>query len=554
MTEILHKNFNKLNSLYQFWICLALILVVAAIFWKVCRYDFIYNDDPIYVSQNPNIQAGITLKAVKWAFTTDYAGMYHPLTWLSHMLDWDIFGNDAGGHHFTNLVFHIANTLLLFVVLAQMTHSLWQSAFVAALFALHPLHVESVAWVSERKDVLSTFFFLLTLWAYVRFVDRPQIANYLLVVVFLACGLLSKPMVVTLPFVLLLLDYWPLDRVGPKRKNTDKRYSLGYLFIEKIPLFAMIFILGIVTFIAQQRGQAVRPLEEYSFPVRLANAFISYLQYIYKMIWPAQLAFFYPHPRQDVSVVYTVVSFLFLLIVTVFVVLFAKKHRYLVTGWFWYLGTLVPVIGLIQVGAQAMADRYSYNTLTGIFIIIAWGVPDLLAKWPRLKTALRVSSLVILAALAVQTYRQQQYWKDTITLSQHAIKVTNNNYIAYGAIADTLLQQNKFADALPFYDKALQIVPGFSDLRLNFSIALAQSGKLAEAVKECEEILLVQPGNAVAHNNLGIILVRQGKFDEAAKHFSQAVRINPDYTSAKENLRFALTKKRELQNKGNAGK
>ena len=278
---------------------------------------------------------------------------WHPLTWLSHMLDWQLFGPNAGGHHLTNLIFHIANTLLLFIVLKQMTHRLWPSAFVAALFALHPLHVESVAWVAERKDVLSTFFWMLTMWAYVRFVSHPKITRYLLVVVFFALGLMAKPMLVTLPFVLLLLDYWPLDRLSPKRRKAGSKYSLSYLLIEKVPLFAMVLASCIVTFICQKKGGAMHAGENYSFPIRLANASISYLQYIIKMIWPARLAVFYPHPGQNVSILYAVISAALLLAVTILILRFATNRRYLVTGWFWYLGTLVPVIGLVQVGAQA---------------------------------------------------------------------------------------------------------------------------------------------------------------------------------------------------------
>ena len=283
---------------YVLLICLALTLATAAVFCQVCTYDFVNYDDPTYVSENPNVQAGITPKTIKWAFTAGYAANWHPLTWLSYMLDWQLFGPNAGGYHFTSLVFHVANTLLLFIVLKRMTHALWPSAFVAALFALHPLHVESVAWVAERKDVLSTFFWMLTIWAYVRFVNRPKIAYYLLVVVFLALGLMAKPMLVTLPFVLLLLDYWPLDRLSPKHGKSGEKYSLSHLVIEKVPLFMMVLASCIVTLIAQKKGGAVVTTKYCSFLVRLANASISYLQYINKMIWPARLAMFYPHPGQ----------------------------------------------------------------------------------------------------------------------------------------------------------------------------------------------------------------------------------------------------------------
>ena len=301
MTKNPDKNWSLL-------ICLLLTLTLLIVFYQVRVFPFINLDDPVYVSQNPNIQAGISLNAVKWAFTSNVSNHWHPLTWLSHMLDWQLFGPNPAGHHIINLFFHIANTLLLFLVLKQMSQALWPSAFVAAMFALHPLHVESVAWVSSRKDILSTFFWMLTMWAYVHYVRRPKAANYLLIVVFLTLGLMAKPMLVTLPFVLLLLDYWPLNRFVSKRSLLD-------LLIEKVPLFVMILASSIITFLVQKKGGAVN-MDKYNFPIRLANAFISYMQYIIKMIWPVHLAIFYPHPGLDISVLYAVISAIFLLVVT----------------------------------------------------------------------------------------------------------------------------------------------------------------------------------------------------------------------------------------------
>ena len=601
---------NILTKYRSLWICLVLTLVTVAVFYQVCSYDFVNFDDAEYIYENPNIQAGITPEAIKWAFTTGRANNWHPLTWLSHMLDWQLFGHNPWGHHLTNLIFHIANTLLLFVVLKQMTRNIWPSAFVAALFAIHPLHVESVAWVAERKDVLSTFFWILTVWAYVRFVRRPKVAGYLLVVVFFVLGLLSKPMLVTLPFVLLLLDYWPLDRLSPKRPKAG-------LFIEKIPLFAMALVSCIVTFIVQQKGGAIHSGEDYSFFVRLANASISYLQYINKMIWPVRLAMFYPHPGQNISILYAIISAVFLLVVTIFILRFAADRRYFVTGWFWYLGTLIPVIGLVQVGDQAMADRYSYITLTGLFIIIAWGLPELLGKWPHRKVALWTCSLVVLSALAVCAYLQQRYWKNSITLCEHALKVTKDNYKAHFCMTDMLLEQGrieeairhntealrinpnyakafnnlgialrkagrideaidcykraieidpdfatayvnlgyalaakgKFDEAISVYNKALKIAPDLIQLHINLGVALFRSGKSAEAQKEYEKILLIQPQNAVAHNDLGAVLLQQGKFDQAIGHFKQALQINPNYINARNNLELALAKKQKSQDK-----
>ena len=606
---------NILTKYQSFWICLVLTLAATVVFWQVYTCNFISFDDPTYIYKNLNIQAGITLKAIKWAFTAGHTGNWHPLTWLSHMLDWQLFGPNPAGHHLVSLIFHIANTLFLFVVLKQMTGAIWPSVFVAALFALHPLHVESVAWVSERKDVLSTFFWLLTMWAYVRYVRHSKIANYLLVVVFLALGLMSKPMLVTLPFVLLLLDYWPLDRLNPKHPKAG-------LIIEKIPLFAIVLASCIVTYIVQRESGAMLEGENYSLLIRVANASISYLQYIIKMIWPTRLAMVYPHPGPNVSFFFAIISAILLLAVTVLILRFAKDRRYLVTGWFWYLGTLLPVIGLVQVGGQAMADRYSYITLTGLFIIIAWGLPELLGKWPHQKVVLWISSLVVLFLLAIQAHLQQRYWKNSITLCEHAIKVTDNNFQAHFCITDMLLEQGRieeairhgaevlrikpnytralnnfgialyragrideamyyykralevnpgfalsyanlgcalaakgrFDEAISFYNKALQITPDLIDVRLNLGFALAGSGKFTEAVREYEKVLLIQPKNAIAHNDLGVVLSRQGKFDGAIAHFNQAVRIDPNYTAARSNLNLAIAGRQKLQSMENTKK
>jgi protein O-mannosyl-transferase len=495
------------------------------------------------------------------------------------MLDWRLFGPDAGGHHFTNLVFHVANTLLLFIVLKQMTQKLWPSAFVSALFALHPLHIQSVAWVSERKDVLSIFFWMLTMWAYVRFVNRPKITGYLLIVVFFALGLMSKPMLVTLPFVLLLLDYWPLERFPAKR-------SLSYLLIEKVPLFMMVLASCIVTFIAQKKGGAVHTIENSSISVRLVNAVTSYVQYIIKMIWPDRLAMFYPLHSRNVSilyVVYVVISAAAVLAVTILVLRFAKSRRYLVTGWFWYLGTLVPVIGLVQVGDQAMADRYSYITLTGLFIIIAWGLPDLLAKWQYKKIVLTLSSLLIILTMSIYAHFQLRYWRNGLTLFQHALDVTKDNYEAHFCIAGSLREQGKLDEtiyhcseavrikpdyveainnlglalrqagrideAIHCYKRALEIDPRAVEAYINLGTALAVKGELSQAAQEYEKVLLIQPQNAVAHNNFGMVLFQLGKFDEAVEHFNRALKIAPDYTTARNNLDLVIIKKQELQNK-----
>jgi len=563
---------NKLTKYSSFWICLALALATAAVYCQVRSYDFINYDDPGYVSENPNIQSGITLQAVKWAFTTGFMSNWHPLTWLSHMLDWWLFGSNAGGHHLTNLIFHIANTLLLFIVLKQMTQKLWLSAFVAALFALHPLHVESVAWVSERKDVLSTFFWLLTMWAYVRFVNHPRIANYLLIVAFFALGLMAKPMLVTLPFVLLLLDYWPLNRIKSK-------HSLLPLLIEKIPLFMMVVASSVVTYLVQIKGGAVTILAVLPLKFRILNAFVSYIGYIEKMFWPVRLVYFYPHHGPNISVLYAFVSAILLLAVTVFILRFSKNHRYLVTGWFWYLGTLIPVIGLVQVGVQAMADRYSYITLTGLFIIIAWGLPELFG---RRKVALAVFSVTVLVALTICTYIQLQYWKSSLPLFQHALKVNDNNYKAHLCLADVLLKEGRIDEAIYHNFEAVRIRPDFiethndlgnnlykigrvdhaigsyrmalginpadPEVNANIGVALATKGDYAQAAQHYRIAVKTMDTPAV-HNNLGYALAKMGKLDEAIEQFRLALQIKPDYKPAKVNLDIFLAEKQKLKDK-----
>jgi hypothetical protein len=411
----------------SFIICLILGLTTAAVYYQVQSFKFITYDDPYYVYTNPNIQSGITYESIKWAFSTGWTANWIPLTWLSYMLDWHLFGSNPSGYHVINLVFHVINALLLFIILEQMTHSFWRSVFAAALFAFHPLHVESVAWVSERKDVLSTFFWLLTMWAYLRYVNKPGISRYLWTALFLALGLMSKPMLVTLPFVLLLLDYWPLGRFRGR--------TAFYLIGEKIPFFVLSAASSVVTFLVQRNSMAVVSLNMLPIKFRILNAFVSYTGYIEKMFWPSGLSVFYPHPGQNISIPHAIISAGLLLAVTVLVIRFAKNHRYLVTGWFWYIVTLAPIIGFIQVGIQGMADRYSYITLTGLFIIIAWAIPDLFAKWRYGRIVLVSLALVIISVLSICTYKQLSYWRNTATLFQHAIDVTKNNYMAMNELA-----------------------------------------------------------------------------------------------------------------------
>jgi tetratricopeptide (TPR) repeat protein len=497
----------------------ALALSTLAVYWQVHDYDFVNFDDPDYVSKNANIQSGITLDSIKWGFTTGHAGNWHPLTWLSHMLDWELFGADAGWHHFTSLLLHIANTLLLFAVLNRMTDALWRSAFVAALFALHPLHVESVAWVAERKDVLSTLFWMLTMAAYVRYVNRPRISSYLLVLLAFALGLMAKPMLVTLPFALLLLDYWPLDRFQNRsltkdanRRTTKTPHVISLrriscrLVREKIPLFTLVVVSSVITFIVQRKGGAVATTQQFPLINRVANTFASYLMYIRKMFWPSRLAMFYPYPAKADLMVQAAIAIPVLLLISLAVVYLMRSRRYLLTGWLWYLGILVPVIGLVQVGAQAHADRYTYISLTGLFIIIAWGLPDLLAKWRFSKTPLAVSAIVVLLASSICTYMQQSYWRNTNTLCSHALEVTEGNYVAYYCMAGDSIQQGQVDRAIDLYRHCLQIRPNYFNALGGLAEALARKGKIEEAVMYYTKALLLKPDLVFCANNLAMIL------------------------------------------------
>jgi tetratricopeptide (TPR) repeat protein len=497
----------------------ALALSTLAVYWQVHDYDFVNFDDPDYVRKNPNVQSGITLDSIKWAFTTGHAANWHPLTWLSHMLDCQLFGTNPGGHHLTNLLLHIANTLLLFAVLKRMTGALWRSAFVAALFALHPCHVESVAWISERKDVLSTLFWMLTMAAYVRYVNRPHISNYLLTLLTFALGLMAKPMLVTLPFVLLLLDYWPLGRLQNRltvehapqpraRMSGDllPKRTFYQLVLEKIPFLVVTAASSIITFIVQRKIGAVATTRQYPFISRIVNTFASYLMYIRKLFWPSRLAMFYPYPAKTDLMLQAAIAIPVLLLISLAVVYLMRSRRYLLTGWLWYLGTLVPVIGLVQVGDQAYADRYTYISLTGLFIIIAWAVPELVAKWRLRRIVLVACATVLLLALAFAAYFQQSYWRNTITLCEHAIDVTQDNYKAHFSMMAQLLDQDRVEDTIAHGREAVRIKPNYEKALAGLAAALTRQGKTEEAVMYYTKALLLNPDLVLCANNLAMIL------------------------------------------------
>ncbi len=546
---------SKTKSRAPMLICLALALVTLAAYWPVFQCGFTNYDDDLYVTKNPWVQSGLTWGGLGWAFTANQSFNWHPLTWISHMADCELYGLDPAGHHATNLLFHIANSLLLFLVLRRMTGALWRSAFVAALFALHPLHVESVAWVSERKDVLSTFFYLLTLGAYVRYVEESKVGSpkskvfYCLTLMVFALGLMAKPMLVTLPCLLLLLDFWPLRRMpatmrvlgrepgrGEAEQGVASRTTLAWLIVEKLPLLALSLASSIATLWAQHGavGTLKCPLL-----YRLANADLSYVRYIRKMVWPDKLVVLYPFPH--VFVIWqVVVAALALGYLTVLAVRHAKAHPYLLVGWLWYLGTLVPVIGVVQVGGQSMADRYTYFPLLGLFIIIAWGGYDLASRWRLRPAALGSLAVLSLAACIPVTHAQTGYWKNSVTLCQHALRYTSDNFIIKCNLAEGYYDQGQLDEAIQECQEIIDQKPDFIPVYNRLGIALARKGQLDEALGQFQKAVRFNPIDSAAHYNLGIALRRKGQLDEAIAQFQEVLRLDPGNASAQRELNATL--------------
>ncbi len=601
----------------------------------VGRHGFVDYDDGDYVSANPHVESGLTRANVVWAFTTGHASNWHPLTWLSHMLDYTLFGRKPGAQHLVNLALHIANTILLFLLLRKMTGAHWRSAMVAALFALHPAHVESVAWLSERKDVLSTFFLFLTLGAYARAVGSPQSRvhspqsegspkfkvqssksqvqgpksqtkspqssvhspqsdatakvprdlrlgtwDFIAALVFFALGLMSKPMLVTVPFLLLLLDYWPLNRLhlaGAELQTADRGLKtvdwrlLLRLVLEKLPFFALAAVSSVVTFLVQRKGGAVSTA--LNLEQRAGNAVVSYVRYLWKAIWPENLAVLYPHPG-NWPLWQVLASSLVLAGLFVLVIWLGQRRPYIAVGWLWFFGGLVPVIGLVQVGIQAMADRYTYVPLIGIFVAVVWGVWDLASRFNWRREALGLVSVLVLSVCGLLTMRQAAFWRDTESLFRHAVEVEPRNYLAYNNLGyfyanhgrptealenyrksieinpnyedalnnmgHALAQQQRHAEAIPYYERALRIRPLHVEVNNNYGNALSELGRIDEAIVHYRVALEQKPDHADAHNNLGIALAMKGQLDEAVPHFRDAIRFKPDYASAHSNLGNAL--------------
>jgi tetratricopeptide (TPR) repeat protein len=519
----------------RFGLALGIVLSVALVYAPVRHHAFVNFDDTQYVAENAHVSAGLTRNAVEWAFTTTHAGNWHPLTWLSHMLDVQLFGLDAGAHHVMNVFLHAANALLLFWLWLRMSGALGRSAFVAAVFAVHPLHVESVAWIAERKDVLSACFGLLCLLAYDGYRRTATPARYAWVVVTFALALLSKPMLVTLPALLLLLDWWPLGRTAA--------VPLPRLLLEKAPLFALSAASSAITLSAQSGGGAVKALEALPLGRRAANALVAYAGYVRRTLWPEGLAVLYPYPSTIET--WKLVGALALLGLVTWLALRGRTRRpYLAVGWLWYLGMLVPVIGLVQVGSQPMADRYMYLPMVGLLVMLAWGVAELVMAPPARRWLPMAAALSVIAC-AVIARRQVGHWRDSIALWEHALAVTRDNPRAHANLAHALSKQGRLDEALPHYGEAVRLKPDFAEAHNNLGYALAGQGRHADAIGHYREAVRLIPDYHEAQNNLGVALAEQGE-PEAIVHFKEALRIRPDVAEVHNNLGVARARQKDL--------
>lgn len=558
------------------------------IFGQTVRHDFVNFDDHVYIYDNPLVTGGLTTSGIVSAFTHPHARNWHPLTTISHMLDCQLYGLNAGGHHFTSVALHTIAVLLLFRVLRVTTGALWPSAFVAALFAIHPLHVESVAWVSERKDVLSAVLFMLTLAAYVRYAGAPSLWRYFIVLMIFALGLMSKPMLVTVPFVFLLLDYWPLrrfdkvERFKPGRGITRSlNQRLSFLFLEKTPLLVLSGLSCLVTIWAQD--QATGSLEQLPFTWRLSNALVSYTEYVRQTFWPARLAVFYPYPNNPLSIWKVTLASAFLLTVSAMAIFLRKKRPYVLTGWFWYVGMLVPVIGIVQIGEQGHADRYTYLPHIGLFLLIVWGAADLAKTWHLRREYLWLAATITIAVLSYGAAVQTSFWKNSERLWDHTLSVTSNNDFAHNNLgffhlrrgeldkaishfetalkirsgksqtrynlgtalvhvnlANALAREGRPEEAIVHYEQAVKLRPDYGDAYYNFGSVLFQQGRINDAIAQWQKALAIQPNDAAAHTSLGNALLQKGLPEQAIVHYQKAVEIDPSEVSARNNLAWVL--------------
>jgi tetratricopeptide (TPR) repeat protein len=537
---------ERADTKFFLFACLALALGTLALYWPVTGYPFINFDDSEYITENPVTQAGLTWHGLVWAFNGIHVGNWHPASWLSHMIDCQLFGTDAGGHHLVNVLFHIANTLLLFAFLRSATGFEWRSAFVAALFAWHPLHVESVAWIAERKDVLSAFFWLLTIIAYAQYVELSKVQSpkskvfYALALVFCALALLSKPMAVTLPFTLLLVDVWPLGRISNFKFQISNYRGL---LVEKTPFFLLALALCAVTFLAQRGAGAVSPMEWSS---RLGNVPVAYLRYLGKTFWPENLSLVYPYvyhwPAAAIAG-----SVLLLAWVSALALVLLRRRPWLAAGWFWFLGTLVPVIGFVQVGAQSMADRYFYIPSVGLFVVLVWGAAELCAARPKGKLILAIAGGGALLGCVLTASLQIIYWQNSASVFLHALDVTQNNYVADNALGKVFEMNGDYGRARVLYEEAVRIEPRYAISQYNLGLCLIGFGQRDQAFEHLVAATRLDPGNAGAQFNLGVFFQQNRRWADAARCFEATLRLQPDLAAAKKELADLLAAHPELR-------
>ena len=515
-------------------ICLVLGLSVLAVYGRLAFFDFVFFDDHVYVIEKAEVLAGLSAASIRWAFTTTDAGFWHPLTWISLMIDHEVWGLHPGGYHLTNVLLHLVATLLLFVALHRLTGALWKSGFVAALFALHPLHVESVAWIAQRKDVLSGLFWMLSLFLYARYVEKPVLGRYGLVLLSFSLGLMAKPMVVTLPIMLILLDVWPCRRLSGQSWRRNWKRVVG----EKIPFLILGAAAGVVTILAEQQVGALKTLAEFSFMSRLSNAVVAYGFYLYKTVWPFHLSVHYPHPGAW-PVWLVALSLAVLTVITFLTIRTFRKYPFLLVGWFWYLIGLLPVIGLLQIGSHAFADRYTYIPLIGVFMALAWGVEAWTHERQGRALPVSLAAVIMIIVFSVISIQQVGLWRDAETLFRQAAGVTQNNYLAQNNLGAALSRQGRHGEAVGHFTKALALRPDYREARFNMGEALAGEGRYEEALYHYRRVIDLQPAFAEAHNNMAIVHARMGNLDQALFHFREAIRIRPDYRQAVNNLKIA---------------
>lgn len=517
----------------SFLICFILIVLTVLLYLPVTKYGFVNYDDVDYVIENIHVKKGLTFEGFKWAFFAFYAANWHPMTWISHMLDVQLYGLDPGKHHSVNIIFHVLNTILLYIFFNKATGKMWASLIIASLFAIHPVHVESVAWIAERKDVLSTFFMFLTLLLYFRYVKYQKKWAYFLSLIFFTFGLMSKPMLVSLPFLLLLLDYWPFCRIFAPRNEciaTKKdKHSVSYPIIEKIPFFILSAISSLITILAQKSGDAVVSIKVLPIEMRISNAIISYIDYITKIFYPIDLAVPYPYPEK-ISLTYVLIAFAIIIILTLLPLHLLKSKRYFLFGWFWFIGALVPVIGIVQVGSQSMADRYLYIPAIGIYVIIAMICHDLSEKNKKIKKWLVLLLSIFFIFFAYKARVQMSFWKDGASLFNHAVNVTRNNMLAYYNLGMDMSDLGRSDEAIKYYLKAIEINPTESIFHTNLAVEYKIKGDFANAVKHFEIALKSNPNQVEALCNMAIVIFEQyGKTKEAINYLNKAIRLKPEY-------------------------